>query len=380
MKTKYDVAVVGAGPAGSGAAAALAEQGWEVLLLEQERLPRHKVCGEFLSPEAQQSLSTLGLYEAVTALSPVALHHAQILSPRGQRVRVALPGTAWGISRFALDAVLANAAQAAGVTVWTGAPVSKVTETTDGYSLQLQMRGDGAESSFPATATARTVILACGRHSRLIASSRRPQKKVRHVGIKCHYTNVELPAQVELFFFAGGYGGLNPVENGRVNLCLLVTYAAIQKAGKSPAAMLEAARHAHPALATRLAPAQTVPNTLKTVAAVDIAQSATPWQNAPCLGDAATMITPLCGDGMAMALRGAALCVPLTDAYLRGHIAQSTYREKYSSAWHAEFDRRILLGRFLQGGLAQAPLAELLIGTGRLAPPLVRYLVAATRG
>jgi flavin-dependent dehydrogenase len=69
----YDAIIVGAGPAGSTLATSLAEQGWYVLVVERDFLPRHKVCGEFLSPEAQKTLRALGLYEVITALDPVPL-------------------------------------------------------------------------------------------------------------------------------------------------------------------------------------------------------------------------------------------------------------------------------------------------------------------
>ncbi len=112
MNEAFDVAIVGAGPAGSGAAAALAGRGWRVLLVERDRLPRHKVCGEFLSPESQATLAALGLGRALAAADPVALVDAELISRRGTRLLTALPGAAWGLSRYAMDAALAAAAAA----------------------------------------------------------------------------------------------------------------------------------------------------------------------------------------------------------------------------------------------------------------------------
>ena len=109
MNQMHDVVIVGAGPAGSAAAAALAQRGWDVLLLERDHFPRHKVCGEFLSPEAQATLQALDLATAVAAGQPVALTHATVTTQRGQTVRMTLPGPAWGVSRFVMDAALAAA-------------------------------------------------------------------------------------------------------------------------------------------------------------------------------------------------------------------------------------------------------------------------------
>lgn len=386
--TIYDVAVIGAGPAGSAAAAGLAQRGWKVLLLEQDTLPRHKVCGEFLSPEAQSTLQQFDLYAPVAALAPVALHRAEITAQGGQCVKVALPGAAWGVSRFALDAALANAAQKQGATLWTGVSVSEYAAEEGKYRLRPRTRGTAPEARGSASVTARAVILACGRHSRLTTpeSERaatgqdRLRRRRRYVGIKCHFEHIDLPDQVELFFFRGGYGGINPVENGRANFCMLVTYEAFQGAGKEPSAMLDAARERHPALDERLGGARLLPSTLKTVAAVDTSRAAIPWSGAPCIGDAAAMITPLCGDGMAMALRSAALCVPLADAYLHQTISLAEWANMYRSVWHTEFSWRIRIGRLLQGAMTQPSLAGHIVNLGRWTPPLVSLAVHATRG
>ena len=385
-KTNYDVAIVGAGPAGSTAATALSQRGWDVLLLEQDNLPRHKVCGEFLSPEAQKSLVALGLYESVTALSPVSLHHAVVTSPRGQRVSVQLPVSAWGVSRFALDYALATAAQEQGTTVWTGVTVSNVMQTDDGYLLKLHNQANMAAPQRPAAVTARTLILACGRHSKLTMPSSNLQGKTQrrrrqqHVGVKCHFEGAAASEQIELFFFPGGYGGINPVEDGRANLCLLVTYQAFQAAGKSPTAMLDAVRERQPDLAQQLANARLLPETVRTVAAVDTAQPATPWQGAACIGDAAAMITPLCGDGMAMAMRSAELCAPLADAFLRGQISQAEWAQRLlprlaQRLWSSP-RRRAPTPRCTGDASVGRPIDW----CRRFAPPLTSHLFAATRG
>ena len=387
---QYDVTIIGAGPAGSTAAAALAQRGWRVLLLEQHQLPQHKVCGEFLSPEAQHSLHNLHLDEWVAGHLPVALDHVQLHAPGVRQLRVPLPGRAWGISRYTLDAALAAAAQAYGATLWTGATVTAVSPPATaaappatGYRLDLRTKQNKEEPSRPSTITTRALLYACGRHNRLTStgsSTAGNLPKIQRVGIKCHLAENLAPQQVELYFFPGGYGGINPVENGCTNLCLLVTYEAFQQAGSSPLSMVRKATELHPALAARLADAQPMPTTLKTVAAIDTNRPAMPWRGAPCLGDAAAMIAPLCGDGMAMALRSADLCVPLTDAFLRRQLTLTEWAERYTRAWHREFNRRLAVGRVLQTVLSAPRLAAILLRVGHWSPTLATYLVETTRG
>ncbi len=376
-----DVVVVGAGPAGSAAAAALAQRGWDVLLLERDHFPRHKVCGEFLSPEAQGTLRTLRLHSAVAALTPVALTHATVTTQSGQTARMPLPGPAWGVSRFAMDEALATAACEHGVDLWSGMLVNSFTNIANEYVIQLQTRATTGQAPRHGIVKSRALIIACGRHSAsALPPHPTPHNRPLSVGIKGHYVDVAMPPQVELFFFPGGYAGINPIEDGRVNLCLLLSYEAFRRTGQSVAGTLAAIAEWNPALGRRLAGGRALAESICTVAPVDTGRPAAPWAEVSCLGDTAVMLPPLCGDGMAMALRSAELCAPLADAFLREELALAEWATYYQQTWQSEFNRRVRTGRFLQQMLAVPLLAEAMIGLGRVAPPLASYFVKATRG
>ena len=328
LSALYDVVVVGAGPAGSSMAAWLAGRGWRVLLLERDRLPRHKVCGEFLSPEAQKSLQTQGLYEAIAALGPRPLNGAKLIGQSGSMLELKMPGTAWGLSRYQLDAALASAAEQRGAQVWCGTTVTGWQETDGERVVQLRTRPEAAhnkpDQSENSTVRTRALVVACGRHGfdRSVAKQRRPPLAKAageaSVGIKCHFTQLAMPAQVELYLFDGGYVGINGVENGHANVCALASYSAFARAGRSPSALIAAAAQWNPAFGERLRGALALPETECAVAPVDTRRPAYPWNGLPLLGDTAAMIAPLVGDGMAMALRSAELCGPLVDSYLQG--------------------------------------------------------------
>ena len=106
---------------------------------------------------------------------------------------------------------------------------------------------------------ARAVIMACGRHSSAALPPRNTAQGADKrgwrncVGLKIHYQNVHMDPRVELYLFPGGYVGINPVEGGRANVCLLITYAAFQAAGKSLPCVLEIVAARHPDFARRLA-------------------------------------------------------------------------------------------------------------------------------
>jgi len=378
---RRDVVVIGSGLAGSSIAAALAQRGWDVLLLERDRLPRHKVCGEFLSPEAQHSLAHLGVLGAVAALDPLPLHGAAVTTAGGASVQMPLPAPAWGLSRYALDAGLAAAAQHCGAEFWPEANVTGVQHTPEGAVVRLRRRGEDQ------TVRARCTIVACGRHSTAALPPRTTgseKRGWRHcVGLKRHYTGVVMEPRVELYLFPGGYVGINGIEGGRANVCALVTYGAFQAAGKSLDCVLAAAAERHPQLAARLAGAQAVRGSECAVAPVDTERRPAPWDAqlaAPCLGDTAAMIPPLAGDGMAMALRSAELCLEPAHAWLSGDLSAEGWAATYTRAWQAEFGGRLRLGRTLQRGLTVPHLGDLLASTGRLLPPLVGLMFAHTRG
>lgn len=371
-----DLIVIGAGLAGSSLAATMSSLGWDVLLLERHHLPHHKVCGEFLSPESQASLWALGLYDTVAALQPSRMDQARLVSQHGVSMTVALPGSAWGVSRFALDQTLAQAARHAGAEVQMGVTVTAVAATPPGYTVTL--RTPQGQTRLPA----RAVVIACGRNPLpgLRPPSRASGTRPTYIGVKCHYESVTMPPRVDLFLFRGGYAGLSPIEAGRFNLCLLARREAFTRAGGSIRGMLDAVAHWNPALGDQLAGSRPLPETEVAVAPVDTGIPGVPWDGLPRLGDAAVMIPPLCGDGMAMALRAAELCAPLLHDFLQGRRSRSTWADDYQTAWHREFDQPVRTGRYLQALLNQPGLAATMLGLGRLLPPLAESLVRATRG
>nr|PZN34249.1 MAG: monooxygenase [Chloroflexota bacterium] len=370
-----DIIVIGAGPAGSSLAHALARRGWDVLLVERDTFPRHKVCGEFLSPESQASLSALGLLDTVAGLAPTTMRAATLTAASGRSLRVALPGDAWGVSRFALDAALARAAETAGATLRTATYALEMEVSEVGARVRLRAGGEMRVEH------ARAAVVACGRHPARGLRARPPRAAHKTgVGVKCHIAGIAARPEVELYLFEGGYAGLAPVGGGLVNLCLLVSREAFRRAGGDPRAVIAALGRWNPALGERLAGGQIVSETLVSVAPVDTGDEPAPWHGAARLGDAAAMIPPLCGDGMAMALRAAELCAPLADALLGGRITLGAWEAAYRSAWRREFGPRLRAARVLQAALVRPPLAELCLRAGALVPPLARAVVHATRG
>lgn len=382
----HDMIIIGSGLAGSSMACALAQSGWDVLLVERQSHAQHKVCGEFLSPESQASLRELGLYDPVAALQPVAIPQATLTTMRGTALNLPLPGQAWGLSRYALDATLLKAAEDMGVKVLRGATVTNLQVTPQ--SSQASIRSQTQQT----TVSARLAVIACGRNPlpglRADSDTTRigqqsPQSRsnrLSYVGAKCHYTGIDMPRQCELFLFEDGYLGVSPVETGAVNVCMLISKAGFRRAGATVAGAIHMAMAANPALAQRLAPGTALPGSSVAVAPVDTHRQAQPWGPTARIGDAVSMIPPLCGDGMAMALRSAQLAAPLAHAMLQGKLSFDDWMRAHTSTWRHEFSARIRIGRILQTMLARPWLSDLLLSMGRSTPNITRQIVAMTRG
>lgn len=365
-----DVAVVGGGLAGLSVAAQMAQAGHAVEVFEAGTYPRHKLCGEFLSPEAQASLDRLGVREKLEAHNPPRIAESVVTAPGGATGTVALPAAAWGISRYVLDALLADHARAMGATVHTGCRVSGIEGTLDTGFMVTHAGG---------TTTARAVVGAWGKHGipdRTLGRTDLTQPDPV-VAFKAHYEGV-IPDVIDIHAFPGGYCGCSPVEEGRFNVCWIGRRDRLKEAG-SPEAMLRTAAEANPHLAARLSQGTRCTD-FCAVSQVTLDTKGPLHQDVCMVGDTAAMIAPLCGDGMAMALHAADLLAPPLHAFLSGRAAPATLRTQYATRWHDAFDRRLQWGRLVHGIAFRPGVAQAVTKALRLLPPLHRWMFRQTRG
>ena len=297
--------MIGGGVAGGAAAIGLARAGRRPILLERERAAHDKVCGEFVSGEAARLLARLGLDVERLGAAPLG----RVRLAHGARVaEAALPFAAWGLSRRRLDAALLSAAERAGTEVRQGVAVRGL--GPDGAVL---FQGESLHAS--------AVFLATGKHE--LRGAGRAARSEPLVGLKLHLRLV--PAQavriagtVELHLLRGGYAGLQPVENGIANLCVIAPASRFGAAGRSAAALIEALGAEAPRLAGQLADAESLWPRPLAIARVPYGHLHRPApDDAPDLfrlGDQAAVIPSLTGDGMAIALHSAALAAALPDA------------------------------------------------------------------
>jgi flavin-dependent dehydrogenase len=298
-----EVLIVGGGVAGCAASIALARKGCRVTLIEREPTPRHKVCGEFLSGEALEDLHLLGIN--VASLGAVPIDYVRLAAAR-RAATAPLPFPAKSLTRKALDTALITAAIAAGVAVERGRSVQSLTRTSgDLWQAKLD---DGTTYEAP------TAFLATGKHD--LRGHSRPRDPLQWVGFKMYYRltaaqTADLKNASELTLYAGGYGGIQPVEDGVANFCCVVQQRYFAAADNRWEGLLAKMQNDCPHLAMRLAGAEPLLTKPITVTHIPYGYLRRETEDGLyCIGDQAAVIPSFTGDGISIALhtarRGAA--------------------------------------------------------------------------
>jgi flavin-dependent dehydrogenase len=294
-----DALIVGGGLAGGALATSLAEAGRSVVLLEREAGPHDKVCGEFLSREAILYLNALGVDPS--ALGACRIHSVRLAGGAGAAT-VALPFPALSLSRRTLDAALLDRAAKAGAQVRLGARVQSLNPHEDGWQARLA-NGE--------TAAGKSAFLATGKHD--LRSWPRPEgTQPDLIGFKMHLRLAPaqaalLEGHVELMMFRGGYAGLEPVEGGLANLCLLVRRSRYAALGQEWEALLAAMRADCPLFAERSQGAQPRWDRPLAISSIPYGYVRRAADGLWRLGDQAAVIPSFAGDGMSIALHSARL-------------------------------------------------------------------------
>ncbi|HJS23057.1 MAG TPA: NAD(P)/FAD-dependent oxidoreductase [Pyrinomonadaceae bacterium] len=354
-QNKFDVIIAGAGPAGSSAAIHLARKDVRVLLVEQKKFPRAKLCGEFISPECQKHFENLGVAEAMAASQPAALTETVFYSSGGHHINVPSSwfggSAALGLSRAVMDNVLLRRAQQCGVTVLEGVSVSEpILDAAVVKGIRLKENGHEYFAPLTIDATGRARILTKKLHRR------EPKSKPKLIAFKAHLRNTRVaPNACEIYFYPDGYGGLSTVEGEISNLCFIISAEQVKRYYSNPDVVMR----------------EMVMKNRRAAYTLEHAQPASEWLSAswerfgrqqPCpakglltIGDSAAFIDPFTGSGMLMALESGEL---VADVIVR-HQTPTSIAAEYTAEYIRKFDSRLRISGWLRRAAFNPRLAGL---------------------
>jgi flavin-dependent dehydrogenase len=373
--SKYDVAIIGGGIAGLSLAIQLGAGGYEVIVLEKESYPFHKVCGEYISLESWNFLENLG-YPLSDMDLPI-ITNLLVSAPNGNAVKEPLFPGGFGISRYKIDAGLAELARRNSVTIMENTKVTDLVFEDNLFRLQT-ITGHLLQ--------ARVAVGCFGKRSNLDVKwkrkfiEQRSGKPQQYIGVKYHIRTGFPADTIALHNFPGGYCGLSAIENGNYCLCYLTRALNLQLAGNSIAAMEEQFLFQNPLLKNIFTSAEMLWTAPLTIAQISFEKKSQAENHVLLMGDAAGMISPLCGNGMSMALHAGKIAAPLIMQFLQGQLTRTQMEEQYVLQWKQAFRKRVRAGRLIQGLFGKPLLTNGFIGAIKPFPKAIAWLVSRTHG
>ena len=371
MLRKKSVIIVGGGLAGLTAAIHLVKNGISVTLFEKDEFPHHKVCGEYVSREILPYFEQLNL--DLKHLKPVEISRLLFSTVRGNSVEVDLPLGGLGLSRYCFDNYLFQEAVKLGVEI---IPENVISVDFHQDSMKVTTSEDKEYE-------AALVLGAYGKRSTLDKDLKRPffKEEAPWLAIKAHYDSPDFPNElVALHNFNGGYCGLSKTESGAVNVCYLATYRSF-KQHKDPESFNENVLRKNPFLDSFFSTAKPLFDKPLSIAQVSFSSKETVKDHVLMLGDAAGLLHPLCGNGMAMAIHSAKIASEIVIKHLNSAILDREKLEKeYILKWNKTFRSRLRTGKLLQKVLLKPSLAEFSQSAVSKMPFLLPEIIKRTHG
>lgn len=364
------IVVIGGGLAGLVASILLCRKGFSVILFERKKYPFHRVCGEYISNEVKPFLLQNDLFP--TAISPAEINKFQLTSVNGKSATLPLDLGGFGISRYQLDHFLVDKAIDSGVNI-IQEKVVDLRFVEDHFEIETEKNQVEAE----------IVLGAFGKRSILDKSLNRSfiNKRSPYIGVKYHinYQGHD-DFTVALHNFKGGYCGINRIENNTFNLCYLGARQNLKATG-SIAAMEEEILMQNPFLMDIFQNAEFLFDKPEVINEISF-ETKSPVENHILMcGDAAGMITPLCGNGMAIAIHSGKIAA---DSVLNYGAASTLDRQsmerEYQSLWIKMFQNRLRTGRRIQQLFGAPWISNTAVAICNNLKPVANYLMSKTHG
>lgn len=306
------ITIIGGGLAGLSLGIALRRRGIETTVLEAAQYPRHRVCGEFISGVSRDTLDSLGIADFFRD-APKLQSTAWWLGNR-HLFDAALPDPAMGLSRFALDLRLAE----------------RFVEL--GGNLRTDERFQTDDPIQPG----------------LVWATGRARAKSNLLGLSLHVEGFELQTDLEMHFASGGYTGLCPVENGRVNISALFHRNTSVKAKPAELFLAYLESCGVTDLVERIGRAHIDPDSHAAVSSVPVGGCRSAAADEVCaVGDFFGSMGPFTGNGMSLAFESAAFAAEPLSRFARGEAIWIDAKTEVLKGLRTRFRPRLAASRAL---------------------------------
>jgi menaquinone-9 beta-reductase len=370
---EYDVAIIGGGLAGLSASIQLAKAGRTVVLFEKERYPFHRVCGEYVSLESWDFLTKIGL--PLEQMDLPIIDTLLLTAPNGKAFRTRLPLGGFGISRFELDSRLVSIAKDNGVVVMEETKIDQV--TFEGmFRFQVKTKTIQSKVCCAAYGKRSNLDIKWGREFLKAANKRLDN----YVGIKYHIKTDWEENVIGLHNFENGYCGISRIENGEYCLCYMTKAENLKKCSNDIKQLEETILWRNEHLKRIFQNSQKCESFPVTISQINFNKKTQVENHVLMLGDSAGMITPLCGNGMSIALHTGKIASEVINGFLLGKITREEMEEKYRAQWSAHFARRLSTGRKLQHFFGSEHLSNLFVSAFKAIPFLSKPVIKMTHG
>ena len=366
----FDVIIIGGGLAGLTNAIHLSKFNRQVLLIEKDSYPKHKVCGEYISNEVLPYLNSLGIDPINEGAKQIT--EVQVSTTKGNLIKGELPLGGFGMSRYFLDNLLIKKAQLNGVQVLKDSVDSIVFENE---VFTVRTKDSKLYQS-------KITIGAFGKRSKLDLKMNRKfiKKKSPYLAVKIHVEGNFPENLIALHNFKGGYCGVSKVENNSINLCYITEYKLFKKfktISKFQKQVVFKNKHLKK-IFEETNPVFKKPLTISQISF----ETKNPVENHIIMcGDTAGMIHPLCGNGMGMAISSARLASERILQFLNGEIQTREELEKqYFKDWNREFKIRLSAGHFIARLFRNQTILQIVYSILKITPFLLPKMIKFTHG
>ena len=373
-KNTYDIAIVGGGLAGLALSIQLVKAGYHVAVFEKEKYPFHKVCGEYISFENWNYLEELGL--PLSDWNLPLIKHLLVSAPGGNYIESDLPLGGFGISRYKIDAALADIARASGVDLFEQNKVSDIVFENSIFNIQSSLFN----------CSAKIVCGSFGKRSNLDVKWKRNfilkknNKLNNYIGVKYHIKTNFPSTLIALHNFKNGYCGISQIEENKYCLCYLTTAENLRASNNSIADMEKNILRSNPFLDNIFTASEFLFDQPVIISQISFEKKSKVENHILMMGDAAGMITPLCGNGMSMALHASKIALNHIVPFLKETTTRHEMEKDYTDEWNRCFGKRLLAGRIIQRFFGNELLSDFLIRFVKPFPKFVSYLIRQTHG